>query len=113
MLKAMKQNLHCFFGTRSLGVQSRVHEPPLSDQQKAMKENLHCVESHEAESALFFWDHKSGGARVHGQPFSDLAAHLPVLKKRYIGPLLRSSLFREFLSETLIFNYFDGVKQRA
>ena len=30
-------------------------------EQKAMKENLHCVESHEAESALFFWDHKSGG----------------------------------------------------
>ena len=30
-------------------------------EKKAMKENLHCVESHEAESALFFWDHKSGG----------------------------------------------------
>ena len=29
------------------------------EKKKAMKENLHCVESHEAESALFF-----GGPRV-------------------------------------------------
>ena len=67
-----------------------------------MKENLHCVESHEAESALFFWDHKSGGARVHGQPFSDLEKYLPVLKKKYIGPLFRSSLFRVLCRQGVI-----------
>ena len=66
------------------------------------KTNLHCVESHEAESALFF-----GGASFEGHhgstlPISDLEEYLPVLKKSYIGPLLRSSLFREIVAVVII-----------
>ena len=37
----------------------------------------------------------SGGLEALGQPISDRVAHLPVLKKNYIGPFLAGSLFRE------------------
>ena len=36
-------------------------------EKKAMKENLHCVESHEAESALFFGGLESGGLQGPGR----------------------------------------------
>ena len=80
----MKGNLHCvesheaesalFFGglkklmNFALEVQKKRKKKKLmpsiwkeDGERKAMKENLHCVESHEAESALFFGSLESGG----------------------------------------------------
>ena len=41
----------------------------------------------------------SGGLDALGLPISDLGGYIPFLKKRYIGPFLAGSLFREKLTK--------------